>query len=341
MTHIADRPQQTRNPEHLRRQQNERRDRSAGARTLNRVDVARPGAKPAGERQVPLVDQLRMGARNAALNQLNNVRGMNQSEGGARLDMNVDTVRLAYISQKARLDDERVTDEMTRSQLTNELMAKAILFAPHASDALKNRRRHESKEVLSQYNDIMGEIVRSLPSKLRPGYKTAVVEALKLESLALNQRIGHSSEISGKDRETGLNELATIMNGVTYEIAPENGLRGDPLLEVEIPKDTRSDLEGIDMIVKRKEDGKTILIDTKTRGSYLSTVGDYQGVDWVEESSVGPYFFTEMKTMDDGSLLPHYLLNANSFSQIPSEGFDYTPVGQEKLRRTVHQMLDQ
>ena len=273
------------------------------------------------------------------IGQLNRVRESYQRRG-IELGMDAETARVAYITQKARLSDTRVTDEMTRSQLTNELMAKAILFAPQVSDALRTRHHHSSKATLSQYNDIIGEIVRSLPAKLAPGYKTAIVESLRQESSAFNQRIGHSSEISGKDRETGLNELRTIMSGVEYEIAPINGLRGDPSLEVIVPKDTESDLAGIDMIVKRKKDGKTILVDTKTRGSYLRTVAELQGREWVDESVTPPYYFTEMEDRD-GHSYQHYLLNANSFSQIPAEGFDYTPAGQDKLRRTVHQMLDE
>lgn len=338
MTHLADRPQHTRHHEQARRHSNEHRNRAAGGRVLNRVDVGRPGSNTTGERQ--LTDQLRAGARSAALAQLRHVREAHSRESGTTRPMNVEAVRNAYIAQKARLKDERVTDEMTRSQLTSELMAKAILFAPEVSDALKTRRHRQSREILSQYNDVIAEIVESLPATLTPGYKTAIVDALKLESLALNQQIGHSSEISGKDHESGLDELRTIMNGVTYEIAPKNALRGDPNLEVITPKDTASDLAGIDMIVHRKTDGKTMLVDMKTRGSYLSTVAEYQGKTWIDESSVRPYYRTQMQDMD-GHRYPHYLLNANSFSQIPAESFDYTPAGQEKVRRIVHEMLDQ
>ncbi len=339
MTHLADRPQHTRHHEHARHHSNERRDRAAGVRILDRVDVGRPTGNRSGERQ--LTDQLRAGARGAALAQLNDVRAQNEFEGGAKLPLNADTVHLAHISQIDRLANEQITDDMTRSQLTNELMAQAILAAPEVSDALKTRRRRESREILSRYNDVLAAIVESLPSKLTPGYKTAIVDALKLESLALNQQIGHSSEISGKDHESGLDELRTIMNGVTYEIAPKNALRGDPNLEVITPQDTASDLKGIDMIVKRKSDGKMMLVDMKTRGSYLSTVAEYQGRTWVDERAAGSYYFTKMQYMDDGEEYPHYLLNSNSFGQIPAEGFDYTPAGQEKVRRIVHEMLDQ
>lgn len=337
MTHLADRPQHKRHHEQARRHSNEHRNRAAGGRILNRVDVGRPGGNTTGERQ--LTDQLRAGARGAALAQLRYVR--EQNKHGSKLPMNADAVHLAYVAQTNRLKNEQITDEMTRSQLTNELMAKAILFAPEASDALKTRRHRKSRETLSQYNDIITEIVESLPATLTPGYKTAIVDALKLESLALNQQIGHSSEISGKDHESGLDELRTIMNGVTYEIAPKNALRSDPSLEVITPTDTASDLAGIDMIVQRKTDGKTMLVDMKTRGSYLSTVAEYQGKTWVDASTVRPYYFTRMQDMDDGYSYPHYLLNSNAFGEIPAESFDYTPAGQEKVRRIVHEMLDQ
>lgn len=335
--HIENHP---RNHEHAHRDPDVRRDRHAGARVLDRVDVRPPRIGRDGERQLSLTDELRMGTRNAALDHLRRVRDIYQREKGVKLPMNTNTVRLAYIAQNARLNDERITDDMTRSQLTHELMAKAVLFAPQVSDALKHRRRHESKAVLSQYNDMVRDIVRSLPPKLKPGYKTAIVEALKLESLALNKEIGHSSEISGKDPETRIDELTTIMNGISYEVAPENGLRADPRLDVAIPDDTDSDLEGIDMIVTRKEDDKTVLVDTKTRGSYLRTIAELQGLEWVDAANAPPYYFTEMKSRD-GRDFPHYILNANSFGEIPAEGFDYTPTGQDKLRRTIHQMLDE
>lgn len=335
MTHLIDRPHQMhRRHEQAHRQPNMARDRSAGARVLNRVDVGRPGS----EKEMSMTDQLRTGVRGAALGHLRHVRELYFHENGTKLPMNADTVRLAYISQKARLNDERVTDEMTRSQLTNELMAKAVFFSPQVSDAIKNQRLQKSKEIFSEYNDILAEIIKSLPAKIEPGYKTAIVETLKLESLALNQQIGHSSEISGKDPESGIPELVSRMNGASMEIAPVNAIEADPRLRVEIPQGTELDLKGIDAIVSRPEDGKVIDIDMKGRGKYLPTVAKLQGVDWVDESMVGPYYFTGIHEVTGH---PHYLLNANSFSQIPAEGFDYTPAGQEKVRRLVHQMLDE
>ena len=309
--------------------------RTAGNKVLNRVAVERP--TPSGEKRNSLTDQMRAGARGAAMGHLRRVRELYKREKGTELPMNADTVRLAYVSQKARLNDSRVTDEMTRSQMTNELMAQAIFFSPQVSDALKTATQRDSKAVLSQFNDLMGKIARSLPTKLAPGHKTAVIDALKLESHALNQQIGHSSEISGKDRQSGTDVLRNIMNGISCEIAPENAMRADPNLEVTIPDDTASDLAGIDMMVTRKDDGRTIVIDTKARGKYLSTIAKIEGKDRVDEAYAGAYYFTGIH--ENG--YPHFLMNANAFSQIPADGFDYTPAGQEKVRRTVHQMLDQ
>jgi len=61
------------------------------------------------------------------------------------------------------------------------------------------------------------------------------MDTIKFESLALNKQIGHSSEISGKD-DHGLEVLRTMVNGASYEIAPENALYDDPNLEVIIPR---------------------------------------------------------------------------------------------------------
>src|SRR5690606_27093210 len=110
-----------------------------------------------------------------------------------------------------RLKDENITDEMTRSQLMYEQMAKAIFFAPQVSDALKTRHNRASKEVLSQYNDMLADIIESLPAKLEPGFKTAVINTLRTESLALNRQIDHSSEISGKDPESSTVQLVSMM----------------------------------------------------------------------------------------------------------------------------------
>lgn len=310
----------------------EMRQRQAGSKILNRVDVQRPGS----ERQLSLTDQLRAGARGAAMRQLNGVREMTERKTGQRFPLNADVVRAAYLAQRERLKDESITDDMTRKQLTNELIAKAILFAPQASDALRTHKRHESKIILSQYNDVLGEIIRSLPPHLAPGYKSAIMDTIKFESLALNKQIGHSSEISGKD-DHGLEVLRTMVNGASYEIAPENALYDDPNLEVIIPKDTQSDLEGIDMMVRRISDGKVINIDTKGHGKYLSTVAKLQHKDWVDEGNVGPYFFT--KIHENGH--PHYLLNAGAFGDIPADNFDYDEAGQEKVRQIVHRMLDE
>lgn len=73
------------------------------------------------------------------------------------------------------------------------------------------------------------------------------------------------------------------------------------------------------MMVRRISDDKIINIDTKGHGKYLSTVAKLQGRDWVDESSVGPYFST--KIHENG--YPHYLLNAGSFGDIPADNFDY------------------
>ena len=331
MTFTSERPTYTHNAEKLRRQRNDV-PRQAGSKILNRVDVQRPGS----ERQPSLTEQLRAGAQSAAMRQLNGVRSLTEQKTGQRLPLNADVVKAAYLAQRQRLKDESITDDMTRKQLTNELIAKAILFAPQVSDALRTHKRHESKVILSQYNDVLAEIIRSLPSHLAPGYKSAVMDAIKFESLALNKEIGHSSEISGKD-DHGLEVLRTMVNGASYEIAPENALYDDPNLEVIIPKDTESDLEGIDMIVRRISDGKTINIDTKGHGKYLSTVAKLQGVDWVDERNVGPYFFT--KIHENGH--PHYLLNAGAFGDIPADNFDYDDAGQENVRQTVNRMLDE
>lgn len=323
-----------------------RDSRKLGGGVLEATELNRPSSATGVEREVSLNDQLSNGARGAVLAQFARMQDVLQKKGGGeKLQLNADTIRLAYIAQKARLKDKRITDEMTRKQLMYELMAKAILFAPQVSDAKRTNRNRESKAVLSQYNDIFGEIVRSLPAKIVPGYKTAIVDALVRESALLNKRIGHSSEVTSKDTRSGINEIQSTMNGVSYEIAPVNGLRRDPRLEVVVPEDTESDLEGIDMIVKRREDNSTILIDTKTRGSYLASVAEEMGLNWVDEAVAGTYYFTNMHEVVDENgetkSYPHYLLNANSFSQIPAEGFDFTPLGQEKLLRTVHEMLDE
>lgn len=333
MTFTSERPRHSRQHEQTRNN-SDVRNRVVGGRVLGSIDVRRPG-QTNGEQQ-SLTDQLRSGARGVAIQQLNAVREMTEQKTGQKFPLNADVVRAAYLAQRHRLKDESVTENLTRKQLTNELIAKAILFAPQASDALRTHKRHESKAVLSQYNDILAEIIRSLPSHLAPGYKSAVMDTIKYESLALNKQIGHSSEISGKD-DHGLEVLRTMVNGASYEIAPENALYDDPNLEVIIPKDTESDLEGIDMMVRRISDGKTINIDTKGHGKYLSTVAKLQGRDWVDESSVGPYFFT--KIHENG--YPHYLLNAGSFGDIPADNFDYDEAGQEKVRQTVNRMLDE
>jgi hypothetical protein len=339
MTHIAERPSQSRNPEQSR-QQNIGRDRNAGARILNRVDVNRPGVKP--EREMSLTDQLRKGTQDAVLGHRDRVREL-FAKKGVNFEMNAANVRSMYISQKRRLQDQDITDDMTQKQLTYELMAKAVMFAPQVSEALRTRRSYKSKETLSQYNDIIAEIIESSPAKMPPGYKTAIVETLRLESAGLNKSIGHSSEISGKDPESGIVELVRCMNGASLENAPKRAISSDPRLEVTVPKPedykgVNLDLKGIDMTVARPEDGKVIDIDTKARGKYLSTVAELQGVDKVDESIVGPYYYTGIHNITGR---PHYLLNANSFSQIPADNFDFTPAGQEKVRRIVHQMLDQ
>lgn len=336
MTHAAERHQSVPRPEALQNRRNNYRDRSTGAQALRAVDLRRPGTRTDGENLTSLTNQMAEGARKAAVGHLRRVRDVYKREKGVDLPMNADTVRLAFISQQARLNDEKITDDMTQSQLTNELMALAIFFAPQASDALKTHRHRQSKAILSQYNDIVGRIARSLPRHLVPGQKTAVIDALRHESLALNQQIGHSSEISGKDPESRLGVINTIMTGVSGEIAPENALQDDPDLTVIIPQDTESDLRGIDMMVRRKSDGKTINIDTKSHGKYLSTVAEHEGVDWVDERSIGPYYFVKMH--ENGN--PHYLLNASAFGEIPAEGLDYTPTGQKEVREAVHQMLN-
>ena len=306
--------------------------RFMGGKVLNRANVN----VLVGERQTQLAQELRKDALDTMYSHLHELSEESRRETGRPLPVNADGIRTAYIAQTARLRDKQATSHMTPRQLTSEYMAKAILFSPQASDALVTRRHHESKATLSRYNDTIGEIAGSLPEHMEPGYKVAVVDALKAGSRDLNDRIGHSSEIADKDPESGIDEIWTIMNGEQDEIAPENALKDDPSLELIVPQDTASDLVGIDMQVKRLSDGKLINIDTKSHGKYLSTVAKKTHVDWVDESATGPYYFVGIH--ENG--YPHYLLNASAFGEIPDDGFEYTPEGQEQLRRTVHEMLD-
>ena len=342
MPHFGDRPQSKKSHSHLRDKPVVPRKIGRGA--LNSGDVRRPGVQSTGEVRTTLVEKLQRNTRAAASGHLRRVREVFERRDGTKPPLNDGLVRQAYNSQRKRLMDRKITDEMTTAQLTAELMAKAVLFSPTVSDALKHRHTQRSKDEFAEWNDILGEISRSLPGQLQPGYKTGVADVLKAESLALGNQIGHSVEICGRDPKTGRDNILQDLLGVQGEVSAMNDLQTDPRLSVKVPEgsefgtdDVELDREGIDMIVERPEDGKKIFIDAKSHGSYLRYISDLQGVRYVPEDSVGSYYFTEFHRRG----APHYLLNIDAFGEIPADGFHYTPQGRAQLLRTVHEMLDQ
>lgn len=288
-----------------------------------------------GKEQIELAETLAKDALAVTYSHLHTVNEQRIAKTGQPLPTTADGVREAYIAMAEKLQDKQITDQMTDEQLTHELMAKAILFSPQVSDALQTHFHHESKKILSMYNDVIGEIARSLPKHMTPGYKEAVVHALMTASQELNNKIGHSSEIAEQDPASGIDVIWSIMKGAQDEIAPENALQNDPEVKLIIPKDTESDLVGIDLMVERLTDGKTINIDMKSHGKYLSTVAKKEHIDWVDESIVGPYYYVGMH--ENGN--PHFLLNASAFGEVPEDSFEYSAENQEKLRQTVHEML--
>lgn len=288
------------------------------------------------EQQQSQSDSLRDSSLEIVYDLLHQLSERSLADEGMPLPVNEEGVRRAYIAQDARLRDEHVTSMMSSEQRTAELMAKAILFAPQASDAIKTHRFHNSKATLSRYNDMIGDVARSLPLHMQPGYKAAVVTALDAASHDLNSRIGHNSEVSSEDPESGIDQIWSIFHGVVGEIAPENAIKKDSSIELIIPKDTASDLVGIDAQVRRRSDGKTINIDFKSHGKYLSAVAKKMHVEWVEESGLKPYYYVGQH--ENG--YSHFLLNSSAFGEIPDDSVEYTPLGQEKLRQTIHEMLE-
>jgi len=289
-----------------------------------------------GDEQLRLAETLTKGALAATYAHLHDVSEQRRKTTGQPLPVSAEGIRDAYIVLDKKLRNKQYASRLTDEQLTSELMAKAILFAPQVSDALKTHHHDDSKRVLAQYNDIVGEIARSLPTHMQLGYKTAVVHALMKGSRDLNDKIGHSSEISGKDPASGIDIIWSVMKGVQDEIASETAIENDPTLRLIVPEDIDSDLRGIDMMVESIANGKIINIDTKSHGKYLSTVAIKEHVDWVDEQAIGPYYYVGMH--ENGH--QHFLLNASAFGELPDNSLTYTPEGQAKLIRVVHEMLE-
>ncbi|MCA9335209.1 hypothetical protein KC953_03640 [Candidatus Saccharibacteria bacterium] len=290
-------------------------------------------------------ERLRASTHNAVENHLRNLSGAIERRDGRRPEMNAAFIRNAYISQRKRMKNEKVTGDMTTSQLTAELMAKAVLFGPTVSDALKHRHTRRSKDEFAEWNDILAEIARSLPSgQLQPGFKTDIASVLKEEILALSNQIHHSAEICGKDPKSKRDNITQDFLGVQGEVSVVNDLQTDTSLDVRVPdaeefgvSGIELDREGIDVVIGRPEDGKTIFVDLKSHGSYLNRIADLQGEKFIDEDSVGRCYFTGMH--ERGA--PHYLIDIDSYGEIPADGFHFTEQGRIQLISDVHYLLDE
>jgi len=303
--------------------------RAGGGGALRAAEVVPLGTNPNRQR-------LMLNARAAASARIREVRQLHISKQGSDLPLNADTIHLAYLTQRARLQDENITDDLTRSQLTGEIMAKAILMAPEVSDAIKELHLDSSKAVFSEYNDILGEIIRSLPERIAPGTKTDLFETLKFESFELNDSIGHKSEISQEHKESHIGYLKEMLDGAQREVATTRAIQRMPGVRVVIPKDAKADLVGIDAIVGRVADGKTIFIDIKAHRSYMERIKKIKHLDWIDNEYLKPSFYTGIHERGK----PHFLLDTSVFGKFPAEEFEFSPRGQEKLQHEIQWMLD-
>lgn len=323
----------------------------AATRSIGHSALAVEGLRQPEQRQKletrtssPL-ERLQMNTRAAVTNHLNRVRDVLERRDGTKPKMDANLVRQAYISQRRRLMDKKITEEMTTTQLTAELMAKAVFFGPTVSDALKNRHSQRSKNEFAEWNDILAEIARSLPSgKLQPGFKSGLADVLKNEIRVLSDEINHSAEICGKDPKTKRDNIFQDFLGVQGEISAINDLQTDKQLDVRVPDadefgvdEVELDREGIDAVIQRTGDGKEIFVDMKSHGSYLRHIAEMQGKSFIPEESVGRSYFTGIHKRG----APHYLLNIDSYGEIPADGFHFNEQGRAQLLRDIHNLLDE
>lgn len=232
-------------------------------------------------------------------------------------------VRRAFTLQSNRLEQPD-RDDWTTSQLTSELIAKAVLFSPVASEA----QRTGNKRQLAEFNDMFMECATCIS----PSAAKAFVPMMKSEINNFSRQAGVNPDI------TADNNLEKMMAGLAAEVATARALGTDPSLKIVAPG-VDLDLQGVDLTVTR-EDTHSLHMDLKRSRPFITKLdemmsrGRMSREDYEDGIRYG-YTFTGNNRTDK---LPQYVVDAGRFGTL--DGFDYDAKGQEEAVATVHDILD-
>jgi hypothetical protein len=317
MTHLADRPRQTRTHEQVRRQNIPRPVGNVALRgAVQTPDIKTRPPSPS--------EKLMSATRAAVIDRLMAVQSAEMEP-----QMPLERIKRAYLLQNRRLRGEKDeltgekvvdTEELTTAEFASEQLARVILFSPMAADADKS----ENTWQLSQFNDMLAASAVAVSPSVLPNLKTILEGEIK----QFNDKVaGRNYNISG--------QIARRLRGIDAEIAATRALKTNTELDVSMPA-TKGDLEGKDITVQR--DGTIVHIDVKRKASYKKALIKMveKGILTKEEARWGDEDGYAVTTQDkDGGW--KYLVDADALGKIGN--LEYDQEGVKKTSELIEKLL--